>query len=99
MELEQALQRILAAIPPGKSETVPLAEAHGRILTHTIAARLPLPPFDNSSMDGYAVRCADVAQARAQLRLVGEVPAGALFTGTLEPGTCVRIFTGSPMPQ
>ena len=64
MELEQALQRILAAIPPCKSEMVPLAEAHGRILAHTIAARLSLPPFDNSSMDVQSKRIWQVGRAR-----------------------------------
>jgi molybdopterin molybdotransferase len=62
-----------------------------------------LPPFDNSAMDGYAVRAADVAEARPEapvrLRLLGRVAAGQTFTGELRAGGCVRVFTGSPLPR
>jgi len=73
------------------------------VLLENIRAPIDLPPFDNSAMDGYAVRSADVASARAdaptRLRLIGKVAAGAQFHGELIPQTCVRLFTGSPLPR
>jgi len=102
LELEAARQRLLDAIQPLPAETVSLSDAAGRILAEAVVSPLDLPPFDNSAMDGYAVRSADVASASPQsptlLKLAGHVPAGAVFTGTVQPGTCVRVFTGSPMP-
>jgi molybdopterin molybdotransferase len=102
-ELEEALARILAVLPKPGSETLSLREAHGRVLLDRVAAAVDLPPFDNSPVDGYAVRAADVAGvnpgAPARLRLVGRVPAGETFSGELTTGTCVRLFTGSPLPR
>ena len=102
LELEQAVEKILAAIPALKPETISLAEAHGRIVAETILAAADLPSFDNSAVDGYAVRSKDVAEASAEnpvrLQLVGRVAAGEHFAGTLSPGQCIRIFTGSPIP-
>ena len=103
LELEEALARILAALPEPASESVPLREAQGRILAERIPAPANLPAFDNSSMDGYAVRAADVAGANPEspvrLPLAGRVPAGETFSGELAPGACVRLFTGSPLPR
>jgi molybdopterin molybdotransferase len=103
LELEEALKRILAAIPPPASELVPLTEAHGRVLLERVASQVDLPPFDNSAMDGYAVRAADVgkatADAPAKLRLAGRAAAGEVFQGEISPGQCVRLFTGSPLPK
>jgi len=102
LEFEEALKRILEAVPAPVSERVALAEAHGRVLTEQVLAPIDLPGFDNSAMDGYAVRAAEVALAgRAspvRLRLAGRVEAGQTFAGELASGTCVRIFTGSPLP-
>src|SRR5258708_5192093 len=64
LELETALERILAAVPPVSSDSIALAEAHGRILGERILSPLDLPVFDNSAMDGYAVHATEVAQAR-----------------------------------
>ena len=101
LELEEALDRILAAIPPPVSERVPLRDAHRRILAENIHAPIDLPAFDNSSVDGYAVRAADVAAATpstpVRLRIVGRVAAGDTFGGELVSGTSVRLFTGSPL--
>ncbi len=103
LELEDALQRILAALPAPVSERVALPDAADRVLTETVASQVDLPPFDNSSMDGYAVRAADVAAARPEapirLRVVGRTAAGEVFAGTLAGGDCVRLFTGSPLPR
>ncbi len=99
---EEALARILAALPPVRSEQVPLAEAAGRFLAEPVVSALDLPPFDNSAMDGYAVRAADVISASAEqpvaLRLIGQVGAGQVFKGGVGLQTCVRLFTGTPLP-
>ena len=103
IELEDALSRILATIPPPVNERVALAAANGRVLVETLSAPMDLPPFDNSAMDGYALRAADVAAATSAapvcLRLAGRIPAGENFTGELASGECLRLFTGSPMPR
>ena len=102
IELESAVQQILAAIPTAASERVPLEHACGRVLRERLVATLDLPTFDNSAMDGYAVRAADVAEATlsspVSLRLSGRVPAGESFDSEVSSGQCVRIFTGSPLP-
>ena len=102
LQYEEALARILAVIPAPASEPIPAAEAVGRILAEEITSRIDLPPFDNSAMDGYAVRTEDVAAARldspVRLRLVGRVAAGEKFSEEVSAGTCVRLFTGSPLP-
>src|SRR5512143_3389547 len=102
LELEEAVSRILAALPETKVETIPRRDAHSRILGERITAPINLPPFDNSSMDGYAVRAHDVASAGPQkpvrLRLTGRIAAGEQFAGRVAAGDCVRIFTGSPLP-
>jgi molybdopterin molybdotransferase len=80
-----------------------LRDAAGRVLTLTISSPIDLPPFDNSAMDGYAVRAVDVAFAKSEapvsLRLRGRIPAGDNFSGELATGDCVRLFTGSPVPR
>ena len=102
LQLEEALARILAALPPASGEEVTLNEAHGRVLSQEAAARLYLPYFDNSAMDGYAVRAKDLAGAKPEapvrLQLAGRVAAGENFGGQVLPGTCVRLFTGSALP-
>jgi molybdopterin molybdotransferase len=102
LELEQALERILDSIPAPKCERVSLAEAHRRVIAEEVMAAVALPAFDNSAMDGYAVRARDVAQASARnpvaLALSGKVAAGERFSSELADGQCIRIFTGSPLP-
>ena len=95
----EALERIVAAFSPLPAETVSLAEAFGRVLAADITARVTQPPHAVSAMDGYAVRAADVASVPATLDVIGAVPAGGLFEGTLAPGQAVRIFTGAPLPH
>jgi molybdopterin molybdotransferase len=102
LEFEEARARVLAAVPAPARETVSLNEAAGRVLAERIQSPLDLPGFDNSVMDGYALRAADAAPARpdspVRLRLAGKVPAGETFAGKVTAGTCVRLFTGSPLP-
>jgi molybdopterin molybdotransferase len=103
LEYEEALASVLSAVPAPISEQVALADADGRIVAEQIPSPIDLPPFDNSAMDGYAVRASDVATAKpaspVSLRLVGRVAAGENFSGEVIPGTCVRLFTGSPLPK
>ncbi|WP_448202910.1 molybdopterin molybdotransferase MoeA [Azospirillum sp. sgz302134] len=93
---------VLAAFSPLPAETVALPDALGRVLAEPLVARLTQPPFAASSMDGWAVRAADIATAEAgapvTLRRVGEASAGHAFTGTVGPGEVARIFTGAPLP-
>ena len=102
LSVEEALQRILAAIPVLGAETVELTAALGRVLAEPVVAGRDLPPWDNSSMDGYALQAADTAGATAdrpaRLRLLGEIPAGTVAERALRPGETYRILTGAPMP-
>jgi len=102
LELEAAVARILQSIPAPSPETLPLADANNRFLLESVASAIDLPLFDNSAMDGYAVRAADVASAKSdaptKLHLAGKVAAGETFSGKLESGQCIRIFTGSALP-
>lgn len=98
--VEEALRRLLeGARPLDRTETLPLGNAADRILAAPLAARLTQPPFDNSAMDGYAVRADDVAELGRRLRVIGESAAGRGFAGTLGAGEAVRIFTGAPVPD
>jgi molybdopterin molybdotransferase len=103
LDLEAALQTILEAVPRPRPETVQLAEAGGRYSLESIAAPMDLPPYDNSAMDGYAERTGDVAMAGAghpvRLAVSGRVAAGQVAGQALESGQCLRIFTGSPLPD
>lgn len=97
LPVEEALAAILARVPAPVAETVPLAQAHGRVLAEPLIAGHSQPPFDASAMDGYAVRADDVVPGEA-LKLVGVAQAGQRFAGLMGQGQCVRIFTGAPMP-
>ncbi|HEU0307269.1 MAG TPA: gephyrin-like molybdotransferase Glp [Lysobacter sp.] len=80
------------------TESLALQRCHGRVLAQDVDAPMPLPPFDNSAMDGFALRHADLAGEETALRLVGEQFAGMAGDLVLQPGECVRITTGAPMP-
>lgn len=102
LSVDEAQKRILSFFQPLGAEEVPLTEAHGRTLAEDICAAGDLPPFDNSSMDGFAVRAADVQSATPDravaLKVIGDVPAGTPFDQTVQPGQAVRIMTGAPFP-
>jgi molybdopterin molybdotransferase len=98
LSVEAAQARLLALCPPLAAERLPLSRAHGRTLAHDVTALRTHPPFDTSAMDGYAVRARDVAALPAQLKCVGTSAAGERFSGHVEPGQAVRIYTGAPMP-
>lgn len=96
--VEEALEKVFALAAPLEPETVPLREAHGRVLAEPVAARRQQPPFPAAAMDGYAVRSAEAAPG-ARFRVIGEAPAGRAFGGRVGPGDAVRIFTGAPVPE
>ncbi len=99
LSVDEALARILSGAHRLEAETVPLGQAGGRVLANDLYAKRQQPPFAASAMDGYAVRAADVAHVPVMLRLVGQSAAGHAFSGTVNPGEAVRIFTGAPMPD
>jgi molybdopterin molybdotransferase len=97
--LDEALADLLQhAVRLGEVERVSTFDADGRVLAQDVTSLLQVPPQDNSSMDGYAVRLADVAQAGAVLEVTQRIPAGASGT-PLGAGTAARIFTGAPIPE
>jgi molybdopterin molybdotransferase len=99
LTVDQARARLLAAVRClPEIERVPLKRARARILAEDLVSPLDLPPFANASMDGYAFRAEDLP-AHPRLRLAGASKAGHPFGGALEPGRCVRIFTGAPLPK
>ncbi len=93
-----AIARILAGVQPLPAEMAPLSDGLGRVLAEDLVSRRTQPPAAVSAMDGYAVRAADAAEAPAALRIVAEIAAGAVWTGSLGPGEAARIFTGAPVP-
>jgi molybdopterin molybdotransferase len=97
--VDEALARLLSDAEAGPAESVPLAEAAGRVLAEPVTALRTQPPFPASAMDGYAVRAADVARVPARLKVIGQAPAGRQFTGTVGRNEAVRIFTGAPVPE
>lgn len=102
LSIEAVRETILSRIEPLPAEERALEDAYGAVLREDIISREKIPPFDNSAMDGYAVRVADVAGACDErpvtLRVQGDLPAGDPGGVALEPGAAVRIMTGAPMP-
>ena len=100
--VDEHQRAILAAVQPLEHRTVPLGEAHGCTLRAAVHAAVDLPLFDNSAMDGFAVRFADVAGASAAfpavLRVVADLPAGTPLDPPLGPDEAARIMTGAPLP-
>lgn len=102
LDVQEALSRILAAIETLGAESVALPDALDRVLAEDVQATLDLPPFANSSMDGFAVRAADVASATPDapqpLTVSQDIPAGSISQVALNPGEAARIMTGAPLP-
>ena len=97
--LDDALARLLAqALPLQGVDTVRTFDADGRVLAHDLVSAVQVPPLDNSAMDGYALRCADVPQPGTVLPVSQRIPAGHVGV-PLQPGTAARIFTGAPVPE
>ena len=98
ISVEEALSQLFSLVAPLPCESIPLQDAAGRILAEPATARRDQPPFPASAMDGYAVR-SDDASSGARLDVIGEAAAGHGFTGNVQIGQAVRIFTGAPVPQ
>jgi molybdopterin molybdotransferase len=103
LTVAEAKDIILAAVRPLLEVATPLAETLDCVLARDVASPVNLPMWDNSSVDGYAVRALDVSDANENnpihLHVVTEVPAGTVAKMTIEPQTCGRIFTGAPIPE
>lgn len=101
--IEVHRDRVLAASHRLPAETVPLVDALGRVLADDVTARFELPPWDNSGMDGYAVRFADIGSPSPEhptvLDVVADLPAGTDLDPALLPGQAARIMTGAPVPS
>src|SRR5436190_918823 len=100
--LEEARGQILQMVGTVARETVPLKDAAGRIAADSVTANHDLPLFDNSAMDGYAVRSVDVSRATmvkpVKLKIIGKIAAGDVWGKRIEEETAIRLFTGSAMP-
>jgi UTP--glucose-1-phosphate uridylyltransferase len=100
--VDEHLKAILSTLEPAPTQWTPLTDSLGLVVARDVRAKVNLPHFDNSSMDGYAVRAASLKGASkrpVRLRIVGEVPAGADPTFSVGPGEAARIMTGAPIPQ
>lgn len=101
--VEEALHHILEKIPRLGRERLGILQARGRVLAEEIIAPRNIPPWDNSAMDGYAVRSQDVEGASKEnpaiLKVLGDLPAGRIFREKGGPGEAVRIMTGAPLPR
>ncbi|NDZ83882.1 molybdopterin molybdenumtransferase MoeA, partial [Streptomyces sp. SID10853] len=100
--VDEHLDDILAAVRPLEPIELQLPDAQGCVLVEDVMVEISLPPFDNSSMDGYAVRTVDVEGASeefpAVLTVIGDVAAGLAELPTVGPGQAARIMTGAPLP-
>jgi molybdopterin molybdotransferase len=99
LSVEQALEKILGRVTPLETERVDLLDALGRVLAESVVSGREIPPWPNSSMDGYAVRAEDARASGVSLRVVAQVAAGTLASATIGPGEAARIFTGAPLPS
>ena len=101
--VEEHLQSVLAGVVPLSPLDVTLVDARGCVLAEDVTAPWPLPPFDNASMDGYAVKAADLLAASdgkpVTLRVIDDVPAGYRASVELREGAAIRIMTGAPLPE
>ena len=99
ISFDDAVELVIEAARPLRRERVPLDWANGRVLAEAVVARVSSPPSDVSAMDGYAVRDSDLATLPARLQVAGESFAGRGHAAPVAAGTCVRIFTGGPLPE
>jgi molybdopterin molybdotransferase len=99
LSVEEYVDELLSLVAvDDRRDEVPLADGLGRVLAEDVVSSASIPVFDNSSMDGYAVRWSDIEAVPTRLRLVGDVPAGSDVDPVAAPGECVRIMTGAALP-
>ncbi|RZV46844.1 MAG: molybdopterin molybdenumtransferase MoeA [Acidimicrobiia bacterium] len=96
--LADAQRQVLETVPPLAEVATPLAECLGLVLAADVVAPHNIPPFNNSAMDGYAVRSADVSVTPATLVVIEDVPAGSVPSRTIGQGEAIKIMTGAPLP-
>ena len=100
ISVEEAQKTILESVSAVRTESIPLQNAFGRVMAKDTVAREDVPPFDNSSMDGFAIHVSDIAgPLPATLSFGGEVAAGSLLKTELRPKTAIRVMTGAPIPK
>ncbi|HEY8517587.1 MAG TPA: gephyrin-like molybdotransferase Glp [Candidatus Binatia bacterium] len=103
VSVADAIEAVMSAVVPTPAEEVPVAEAGGRVLAQEVTAPLDIPPFENSQMDGFAVRSEDLVGASPStpvgLHVIGTVPAGRAAQVAVGRGEALRIMTGAPLPQ
>ncbi len=99
ISLDDALDHVLARCEPLAPSSVATSDARGLVLAEPVVANESVPPFDNTAMDGFAVRAVDTSEAPVDLEIVGTIPAGAAPTLTVGDGQAARIMTGAPMPS
>jgi len=99
IELASAQEKVLLAVQQAAPVTVPMSDAYGLVLAENIVSQEEVPHFDNSAVDGFAVRAQDVANLPATLRIVDEIAAGGIPNVVVGPGETSRIMTGAPMPN
>lgn len=99
LPFQDALQTVLATAKRLDPTRVELADAVGLVLAQDVVSDIDMPPFHKAAMDGFAVVAADLATTPCTLRVVEEVPAGAVPTRRVNPGECARIMTGAPVPE
>ena len=95
---ESARRQILEATSPLGLERVPLLDAAGRVMGEPVRAPWDMPLYDNSAMDGFAVRAADCTTVPAELKITGYIPAGGTPEPAVDRGCAVKIMTGAPLP-
>ncbi|UCH58701.1 MAG: hypothetical protein JSV61_10835, partial [Anaerolineales bacterium] len=102
LSVSEALQRLLSAFSSLEIETVSITKAVGRVNAGSVQATFDIPPFDNSSMDGFAVRAEDISMSSSDngvvLNVVADIPAGQVSDVLLGKGEAARIMTGAPLP-
>ncbi|HUP88221.1 MAG TPA: hypothetical protein VM100_02655, partial [Longimicrobiales bacterium] len=102
ISIDDALERMMSSVPRLDAESVAINDLAGRVLAEDVTSPLDLPPWDNSAMDGFAVRAADIEHANKdapiRLRLTESVPAGAFATKSVAIGEAIKIMTGAPVP-
>ena len=99
IELASAQEKVLLAVQQAAPVTVPMSDAYGLVLAENIVSQEEVPHFDNSAVDGFAVRAQDVANVPATLQIVDEIAAGGIPNVVVGPGETSRIMTGAPMPN
>ena len=99
--IDEVLAGLLAmAAPTQGTELLPIGSALGRVTAQDIVSQIPLPPFDNSAVDGYGITASDIDRpAPGSLRVVFRIPAGSATAAVIGPGETVRLLTGAPVPE